>query len=95
MAVVHESFTVGTTPTLIVNIPEGNPATTVTIINDANHTIYIGDATVATSGADKGVPAYKDYIYVVTLNAEDKLYAVAATTSPANALTVLYSKVIN
>lgn len=94
MALVHESFTVGATPTLIVNLPEGNPATVVTIFNDANHTMYIGDDTVATSGADKGMPAYKDYIYVVTLNAEDKLYAVAATTSPANALTVLYSKVI-
>ena len=94
MALVHESFTVGTTPTLIVNLPEGNPATLVTFFNDANHTIYVGDATVATSGADKGIPAYKDYIFTVTLNAEDKLYAIAATTSPADALTVLYSKVI-
>ena len=94
MALVHESFTIETTPTLIVNLPEGNPATVVTFFNDANHTIYVGDATVATSGVDKGMPAYKDYIYTVTLNAEDKLYAVAATTSPANALTVLYSKVI-
>ena len=94
MAIVHESFTVGSTPVLIVNLPEGNPATVVTVFNDANHTIYIGEATVAASGADKGVPAYKDYIYTVTLNAEDKLYAVSATTSPANALTVLYSRVI-
>ena len=94
MALVHESFTIGTTPTLIVNITEGNPATVVTFFNDANHTIYVGDATVATSGADKGMPAYKDYIYTITLNAEDKLYAIAATTSPADALTVLYSKVI-
>jgi hypothetical protein len=95
MALVHESFTVGTTPTLIVNLPEGNPATVVTVFNDANHTIYVGNATVATSGAAKGMPAYKDYIYVVTLNAEDKLYAIATTTSPANALTVVYSKVTN
>ena len=94
MTLVHNSFTVGTTPTLIVDLPEGNPSTVVTFFNDANHTIYVGDATVATSGADKGIPAYKDYIFTVTLNAEDKLYAIAATTSPADALTVLYSKVI-
>ena len=94
MALVHESFTVGTTPTLIVNLPEGNPTTVVNIFNDANHTIYMGDASLATSGADKGMPVYKDYMYVITLNAEDKLYAISATTSPANALTVLYSKVI-
>ena len=94
MALVHNSFTVGTTPTLIVDVPEGNPTIVVNIFNDANHTIYMGDASIATSGADKGMPVYKDYMYVITLNAEDKLYAISATTSPANALTVLYSKVI-
>jgi hypothetical protein len=94
MAIVHESFTVGTAPVLIVDLPEGNPTTVVNIFNDANHTIYMGDASLATSGTDKGMPVYKDYMYVITLNAEDKLYAISATTSPANALTVLYSKVI-
>ena len=94
MALVHNAFTVGTTPMLIVDLPEGNPTTVVNIHNHENHTIYIGDATLATSGTHKGMAVYKDYVYVVTLNAEDKLYAVADTTSPANALTVLYSKVI-
>lgn len=94
MALVHNSFTVGATPVLIVDLPEGNPTTVVNIHNHDNHTIFIGDSTVATSGVDKGMAIFKDYIYVVTLNAEDKLYAVADTTSPANALTVLYSKVI-
>jgi hypothetical protein len=94
MALVHESFTVGTTPLLIVSIPEGNPSTEVKLINDDNGTIYIGDYTVATSGSDKGLPVKKDSVYVLTLNAEDKLYAVAAVQTTAYALSVLYSKVV-
>jgi hypothetical protein len=94
MALVHESFTVNTTPTLIVEIPEGNPATEVKLVNNENHSIFVGDSSVAVSGADKGLPVVKDSIYIITLNAEDKLYAIAATTSPAYALTVLYSKVV-
>jgi hypothetical protein len=94
MAIVHESFTVNTTPTLVVEIPEGNPATEVKLANHENHAIFVGDVSVAVSGADKGLPIAKDSIYVLTLNAEDKLYAIAATTSPANALTILYSRVV-
>jgi hypothetical protein len=94
MALVHESFTVGTTPVLVAEIPEGNPATEVKIVNDDNGTVFIGDLTVATSGADKGLPIKKDSIYVLTLNAEDKLYAVASAQTTAFALTILYSKVV-
>jgi hypothetical protein len=94
MALVHESFTVSTTPTLVVEIPEGNPSTEVKLCNHENHAIFVGDSSVAVSGSDKGLPIAKDSIYVLTLNAEDKLYAIAATTSPANALTVLYSRVV-
>jgi rRNA processing protein Krr1/Pno1 len=94
MAIVHESFTIQTTPTLIAEIPEGNPATEVQICNHENHAIFVGDATVAISGVDKGLNIIKDSVYVITLNAEDKLYAIAATTSPANAVTILYSKVV-
>jgi hypothetical protein len=94
MALVHESFTVGTTPILVAEIPEGNPATEVKIVNDDNGTVFIGDFTVATSGSDKGLPVKKDSIYVLTLNAEDKLYAVASVQTTAFALTTLYSKVI-
>lgn len=94
MAIVHESFTVGITPTLIATVPEGNPSLELHLSNSDNNDVYVGDATVSTSGADKGLPIKKDTVYVLTLNAEDNLYAVAAIATGANALTVLYSKVI-
>ncbi len=94
MALVHESFTVGTTPVLIAEIPEGNPSTEVKVVNDDNNTVYIGDFTVTTSGSDKGLPIKKDSIYLLSLNAEDKLYAVAAVQTTAYAVSVLYSRVV-
>jgi uncharacterized membrane protein len=94
MAVVHESFTVGTSPVLIAEIPAKNPTTSVHIVNDDNNSVYIGDSTVTTSGADKGLTVKKDSVYTLELNALDKLYAVAAVATGANAVSVVYSKVI-
>jgi len=93
MALIHQSFTVGTSAVLLVTVPEKSPETTVQIVNDDNNSIYIGDATVATSGADKGLTVKKDTIHVIKLNAGDKLYGVAAIATGSNAVTVLYSSV--
>ena len=95
MALLHQSFTIGTTPTVLISIPEGNPTTSVQIINDDNNAVYVGDATVTSSGADKGLPIKKDSVYTFNLNAEDQLYAVAATATSANAVSILYSSVIS
>jgi L-2-hydroxyglutarate oxidase LhgO len=94
MTVVHNAYTVGTTPILIAEIPAKNPTTSVHIVNDDNNSIYVGDSAVATSGADKGMTVKKDSIYTLELNALDKLYAVAAVATGANAVSVVYSRVI-
>ena len=65
MALVHETFTVTTSPTLLVTIPAGNPTTAVAVVNDDNSSIFIGDATVAASGADKGLTVVKSTNYVI------------------------------
>jgi len=91
MAVIHDVFTVGTSPTLICEIPKKCPPTAVLIFNDDNNSIYVGDSAVAASGADKGVTVKKDSQYVFELNAGDKLYAVAASTTTANSVSVLFS----
>jgi hypothetical protein len=92
MAVYHASYTVGTTPTLIVDIPAKNPLTQVTVYNDNTHPIFLGDSTVATSGADKGIPLAKSTVASnAWLNAGDKIYAVAAAETSAYAVTVFWS----
>jgi len=93
MALIHQSFTVGTSPVLLAEIPPKSPETTVQIVNDDNNSIYIGDLTVATSGVDKGLTVKKDSVYSIRLNAGDKLYGIAAISTSANAVSVLYSSV--
>lgn len=93
MALIHQSFTVGTSPVLLATIADKDPETTVQIVNDDNNSIYIGDATVTTSGADKGLTVKKDSVYSIRLNAGDKLYAVAAIATGSNAVSVLYSSI--
>lgn len=93
MALVHDTFTVGTTATLLATIPEGNPTTTVAVVNDDNSSIFIGDATIAVSGANKGLTVVKSTNYRIDLNAGDKLYGISSAGTSANAVTVLYSTV--
>ena len=94
MAVVHETYTVTTSPTLIATIPIQNLGfTTVNVVNDDNSSIFIGDATVATSGVHKGLTVVKSTNYRIELNAGDKLYAISAAGTSTYAATVLYSKV--
>jgi hypothetical protein len=95
MAVVHDTFTVGTSATLIATIPAGNPTTTVAVVNDDNSSIFIGDATLSVSGANKGLTVVKNTNYRIDLNAGDQLYAISSTGTAANSVTVLYSKVVN
>ena len=93
MALVHDTFTVGTTATLLATIPEGNPTTTVAVVNDDNSSIFIGDATIAVSGANKGLTVVKSTNYRIDLNAGDQLYAISSAGTANHAVTVLYSKV--
>ena len=87
----HQAFTVGTSPVLIVTLGPKEPKTAITVVNDDNNSIYVGDSAVATSGADKGATVKKDSQYIFELHAGDKLYAVAATSTAANAVSVVYS----
>jgi len=94
MPVVHDTFTVTTSPTLIATIPLQNLGiTTVNVVNDDNSSIFIGDITVSSSGVDKGLTVVKSTNYRIDLNVGDKLYAISASGTTENAVTVLYSKV--
>ena len=92
MAIHHAAVTVGTTATLLVTIPAKVDYTAVTIFNDDNSAIYIGDSTVSTSGANLGIKISKSTTTSqIWLNAGDSLYAISAAGTAANAVGVLYS----
>jgi hypothetical protein len=95
MTLIHNSFTVETTPTLIATIPAGNPTTIVSVVNDDNSSIYIGDITVsASSGVDKGLTVTKNTVYNIPINARDSLYAISAAGTAPYAVSILYSTVV-
>lgn len=94
MAIVHDTFTVATTPTLIATIPAGNPTTTVAVVNDDNSSIFIGDSTLTVSGANKGLTVIKNTNYRIDLNAGDTLYAISSAGTASSAVTVLYSIIV-
>jgi hypothetical protein len=97
MALVHESFILpAVTPTLIATIPPGNQMISVLITNVNAASVYIGDASVTTTGGvDRGIKIPTDSTKEIWLHAEDKLYAAsAAGTGSSYDVAVLYSKII-
>lgn len=92
MAIYHQTYTVGTSPTLIATIPAKNPLTALLVFNDDNNPIFIGDATVATTGVDRGLKLSKSTTSSqIWLSAGDKLYAVSAAGTAENTVSVLWS----
>ena len=89
MAIVHTNSTVGTTPTLICRLPKGIPYTAVSIYNNDNNPIFLGDSTITTSTGSqitsKALPVQ------LWLHAGDELYAVSAAGTIANGVSVIYS----
>lgn len=92
MALVHTNSTVGTTVKCIVALPAGLPRTTaVQIQNNDTATIYIGDATVTTSGAARGHAIAANATFQLWLNANDQVYAISAAGTTTGAVVVTYS----
>jgi uncharacterized Zn-binding protein involved in type VI secretion len=96
MTLVHNSVTVpATTATLIATIPVGNPLTCVHVSNSDTAIIFVGDSSLSNTGADKGARVAISGSLDIWLNSGDSLYAYSVAGTSANAVAVLYSKVID
>jgi hypothetical protein len=92
MALVHLNNTVQTTPTLIAAIPVGvGPSRAVQIYNGHSSAIYIGDISIATSGATIGRTIAANASFQLWCNGGDKIYAISAAATAAGAVVVTYS----
>jgi hypothetical protein len=92
MAFVHGNTTVKTTPTLIASVPTGQRQNlTVYIQNNDSAAIYIGDATVATSGATIGWKLNAGANIQFWCNAGDSIYAISAAGTATGAIVTAYS----
>lgn len=93
MALEHDNVTVNTTPTLLVKLPTGAPSTAVQVCNNHTAVLYLGNDSVATSGATRGNQLATNASVQIWLKAGDELWAVAAAQTAAGAISVIYSGV--
>jgi hypothetical protein len=91
MAVEHINVTVKTIATPIVALAQGLPYTAVQICNGDSQSIWIGDSTIATSGATKGTVITAGSVFTIWLHAGDVLYGISAAGTAAGAVTAVYS----
>jgi len=90
MPLQHVNIQVGTTPVRIVKVPTGVQQTAVQIYNNTGATIYLGDTSVAATGANVGNALANAGSLQVWLCANDELYAVCAT-APSGYISAIFS----
>jgi len=91
MALVHVNATTATTPQPLFTLPSGLPSTAVQICNNHTAVLYIGDATVSTSGATRGSQIAVNASQQVWLRSGDTVYGITAAASAAGAISIIYS----
>ena len=93
MAIVHVNKQVTTSATLLTTLNTGTEYTAVSIQNNDSASIFIGDSTVSTTGANKGHVVAAGATYQLWLRASDAIYAISSAGTGANAVSILYSQV--
>ena len=92
MALMHVNNTVQTTPTLIADLPPSmGQSKAVQIYNGSAASIYVGDATITTSGATIGRTIAAGGTFQLWINGGDKIYAIATLATTAGSVVVTYS----
>jgi hypothetical protein len=92
MAFQHINSQTLTTASILLTIdPNARPLTPITIYNGHSAAIFVGDATITTSGATIGrtIPAASSQTFYV--NANDNVYAISAAASAAGAVVITYT----
>jgi len=92
MAFKHVNRQTLTTPTVLLTIDNNaRPLVPITIYNGHSAAIFVGDASIAVSGATIGrtIPATSSQTFYVMPN--DVIYAISAAASAAGAVVITYS----
>lgn len=93
MALVQSNATVGTSATKVLQMQSGIPYTAVQFTNGHTSAMYLGGASVTTSGATHGILLAAGANIQLWLNGGDAIYAVANVASGTGDLAMVYSGV--
>ena len=91
MALQHDNVQVNTTPTLLLQMPAGAPSTAIQICNNHTAVLYIGDTSVATSGATRGNQLAVNASVQIWVKGNDQIWGVTAAQTAAGAISIIYS----
>ena len=92
MALVHVNASTQTTTSVLFQVSrDAKPLTPVSLYNGHSASIFVGDSTIATSGATIGrtIPTATSQIFYV--NANDIVYAISAAASAAGSIVITYT----
>ena len=92
MAFIHVNTQTLTTASVLFQVSkDAKPLTPVTIYNGHSASIFIGDTTIATSGATIGrtIPTASSQTFYC--NANDSVYGISAAASAAGAIVATYT----
>jgi hypothetical protein len=90
MPLQHVNNQVGTTARCIVKVPTGVQQCAVQVYNNTGAAIFLGDATVTSSGATIGNSLANNASVQIWLEGNDELYAICAT-APSGYISAIYS----
>jgi hypothetical protein len=91
MALVHINATAGTTPSLLFTVQNGIGPTAVQIQNGDTASIWIGDASITTSGTTKGHLITTGSTFQLWLHGNDSVWAISSAGTAAGAVVITYS----
>ena len=92
MAFLHINTSTFTTPQPLLQIKTGIPRQTpITVYNGHSASIFIGDSTIATSGATIGRTLAANASQTFYVNGGDVIYGISAAASAAGAIVITYS----
>lgn len=92
MAFKHINSQTLTTPSMLFSVDKNaRPLTPITIYNGHSASIFVGDASIAVSGATIGrtIPAASSQTFYVMPN--DVIWAISAAASAAGSVVITYS----
>lgn len=92
MAFKHINASTQTVASILHQVdPNARPQTPITVYNGHSAAIFVGDATIATSGATIGRTLAAGTSQTFYASANDIIYAISAAASAAGAIVLTYS----
>jgi len=92
MALIHVNAQTATAPVVLLTVKQtARPQTAITLYNGHSASIFVGDSTIATSGATIGRTIAAASSQTFYMSGGETIYGISAAASAAGAIVFTYS----